>query len=1148
MSFVHLHSHTEYSILDASNEIKEYVKRVKDLGMNAAAITDHGNMFGCIAFYDACTSAGIKPIIGCEVYEAPKSRFEKSVIDGHKYFHLILLAENNKGYENLSQIVTHGFTDGMYYGKPRVDEELLRQYHEGIICMSACLAGRIPQQVMAGDMDGARQSIARYVDIFGKDNFFLEIQDHNDIQEEQVAHALYKLSQETGIGLVATNDCHYTMPEDAEAHAVLLMMRDKITINDPSNDYGQGQLYVKSEEEMRGLFPYAPEAIENTQKIADRCNVTFEFHKTKMPKAPVPEGKTSWEHLNDLCSKGLAEKYPDDDGTIRKQLDYELSVIQKMGFVDYFIIVAEYCDWSREHGVAVGPGRGSAAGSVATYCMGITDIDPTEYALFFERFLNPERVSMPDIDVDFSDKNRYRVVDHAKELYGNDNVCQIITFLTMASRKIICSVGKVYGYPVKFYQQLATLVPKGPNMTLTQGLKESVELKQRYDEDPDAKKIIDMSLKLEGLPCGTSKHAAGVIIADRPVRDYIPLAVAKTGELVSEFDAVTCEKLGLLKMDFLGLKTLSVLEVCLENIKRTTGKSIDIDKIDIADKNVYDFIGTGNTVGVFQLESGGMQAFMKKLRPRSLEDLIAGIALYRPGPMDYIPNYLAGKNSVQTIRYLCPQLKPILETTYNTIVYQEQVMQIFQSLAGYSLGQADNIRRAMSKKKQYVIDEERQYFVNGDPKRGISGCKANGISEDVANQIYDQMNDFAKYAFNKSHSAAYALISYETAWLKYYYPVEYMAAIISVFTGSPDKALAYIADARKSGIKVLPPNINTSVGDCIPEDGNIRMGLSIVKGVGEGLVQNIINYRNAHGPFVSFCDFLPACESLGANKGSVGALIKSGAFDLMPETRASMLASYEKVLISLKPDKNQIEGQISIFDFMGKEDGFEQVRIDPLPELDQDTLLKQEKETTGFYISAHPLDEYRYFFNKATTRKICALEEEEDSSHRGMPPVLTIGGIITSYQRMYTKKESKPMCKFKLEDDTGEILCLAFPKAYQMSNIGKLRIGEDSKVIVKGRYDNEDEEPKFVVDSILRFEDAKKNLNVTFDSAEEYKAAIPKFTKVLEKYRGEDIVTVTILHPSRMQKDVCRTFRVNEASLKKLRRMYGSKHLVIGAS
>lgn len=1146
MSFVHLHSHTEYSVLDASNKIKQYVAKVQSLGMTAAAITDHGNMFGCIAFYDACMEAGIKPIIGCEVYEAPKSRFEKDPEE--RYYHLILLAENNEGYKNLSQIVTHGFTDGMYYGKPRVDEELLRKYSKGVICMSACLAGRIPKQIMKGDLDGARASIAAYMDIFGKGNFFLEIQDHNDTNEQTVAHELYKLSRETGVPLVATNDCHYTNKEDAEAHAVLLMMRDKITVKDPSNDYGNGQLYVKSEEEMRELFAYVPEAIENTQKIADRCNVTFKFHETKMPKAPIPEGKTSWEHLNDMCSKGLAEKYPHDDGTIRKQLDYELSVIRKMGFVDYFIIVAEYCDWSREHGVAVGPGRGSAAGSVATYCMGITDIDPTKYALFFERFLNPERVSMPDIDIDFSDKNRYKVVDHAKKLYGTDNVCQIITFITMASRKIIQSVGKVYGYPVSYYQNLATMVPAEPGMTLKKALEESVELKKAYKSEERAKKIIDMSLELEGLPCSTSKHAAGVIIADRPVRDYIPLAVAKTGELVSEYDAVTCEKLGLLKMDFLGLKTLSVLELCLQNIKRTTGKEIDIDKIDIADPKVYDYIGTGNTVGVFQLESSGMQSFIKKLKPRSLEDLIAGIALYRPGPMDYIPNYLAGKNSVSSIRYLCPQLKPILETTYNTIVYQEQVMQIFQKLAGYSLGQADNIRRAMSKKKQYVINEERKFFVNGDPSRGIAGCVANGISTEVAEDIYSQMNDFAKYAFNKSHSAAYAVISYQTAWLKYYYPVEYMAAIVSVFRSTPDKALAYIAAARKSGIKILPPDINKSIDDCVPEDGNIRMGLSIIKGVGEEVVKNIIEKRKTSGPFSSFADFLPYCNEIGANKKTVSAMIQAGAFDEMPETRNAMLSSYEQILVSLKPGKGDMEGQISLFDLFGKDAGMERVSIPVLPEFDQDVLLRQEKISTGFYISAHPLDEYRYFFNKAVTKKISTLSEKEDASHtRYAQKQEKIGGIITSYKKLYTKKKAKPMCTFTLEDDTGEIKVVAFPKVYEEIGLDDLDIGEDSKVLVIGRVSDDGDEEQFIASRIISFEQASKSLKILFRSAEEYSSAAEELEHITHRYHGMDVVTVVIMGEHRLRKDICRTFDINSESLRFLRNKYGRKNIVIGA-
>ncbi|MDE7276527.1 MAG: DNA polymerase III subunit alpha, partial [Lachnospiraceae bacterium] len=793
MAFTHLHVHTEYSLLDGSNKIKEYVKRVKELGMDSAAITDHGVMYGVIDFYKAAKEVGIKPILGCEVYVAPNSRFDKELVGGEdRYYHLVLLAENNVGYENLTKIVSRGHTEGYYY-RPRVDMEVLREFHEGIIALSACLAGEVQRYIQKGMLEEAKKSARKYEDCFGKGNFFLELQDHGIPAQKTVNTALLNMSRELDIPLVATNDVHYTYAEDEKSHDILLCLQTGKKLADEDRlRYEGGQYYVKSEEEMKGLFLYAWEAVENTQRIADRCNVEIEFGVYKVPHYEVPEGHDSWSYLNKLCTEGLAKRYPEDDGTLRERMDYELDIIHTMGFVDYFLIVWDYINYCRENGIAVGPGRGSAAGSIVSYCLRITDIDPIKYSLLFERFLNPERVSMPDIDVDFCFERRQEVIDYVGRKYGSDKVVQIVTFGTMAAKAVIRDVGRVMDLPYAYVDSIAKMVPKELNITIDKALEMNPEFKKLYMEEEQVHELVDMSRRLEGLPRHTSTHAAGVVICPAAAENYVPLSRGADGSINTQFTMTTIEELGLLKMDFLGLRTLTVIQNAASMVEKNKGIHIDIDNIDYNDPAVLASIGTGRTDGVFQLESGGMKNFMKELKPQSLEDVIAGISLYRPGPMDFIPKYIKGKNNPDSITYDCPQLEPILEPTYGCIVYQEQVMQIVRELGGYTMGRSDLVRRAMSKKKQYVMEQERKNFTYGNEAEGVPGCVANGISAQVADHIYDTMMDFAKYAFNKSHAACYAVVAYQTAYLKYYYPIEFMAALLTSVVDNSGKVSEYI--------------------------------------------------------------------------------------------------------------------------------------------------------------------------------------------------------------------------------------------------------------------------------------------------------------------------------------------------------------------
>ena len=856
MSFAHLHVHTEFSLLDGSNKIKEYVSRVKELGMNSAAITDHGVMYGVIDFYREAKKQGINPILGCEVYVAPNSRFDREITGGDdRYYHLVLLAENEEGYANLTKIVSKGFVEGYYY-KPRVDKELLRKYHKGIIALSACLAGEVARFLTKGLYEEAKKTALEYQEIFGEGNFFLELQDHGIPEQGLVNQQLFKMSEETGIELVATNDIHYTYAEDAKPHDILLCIQTGKKLSDENRmRYDGGQYYVKSEEEMLRLFPYAKQALENTQKIADRCHVEIEFGVTKLPKYDVPDGYTSWEYLQKLCYEGLEKRYGDPSEELKERLSYELETIHQMGYVDYFLIVWDFIKYAKDHGISVGPGRGSAAGSIVSYCLEITTIDPIRYQLLFERFLNPERVSMPDIDVDFCYERRQEVIDYVTRKYGKDCVAQIVTFGTLAARGVIRDVGRVMDLPYAYVDSISKMIPQELGITIDKALKMNPDLKKLYDTDETVTNLIDMAKRLEGLPRHCSMHAAGVVICQKPVDEYVPLSRAADGTITTQFIMTTLEELGLLKMDFLGLRTLTVIQNAVL-LARRKQPELNINQIDYNDQKVLDYIGTGKTDGVFQLESAGMKGFMKELKPHNLEDVIAGISLYRPGPMDFIPQYIRGKNDSSSITYDCPQLEPILAPTYGCIVYQEQVMQIVRDLAGYSLGRSDLLRRAMSKKKAAVMEKERKIFIYGDEETGVPGCIKNGIDEQTANKIYDEMIDFAKYAFNKSHAAAYAVVSYQTAWLKYYFPVEYMAALMTSVIDNPSKVSEYIYACRQMNIKILPPDINKGEANFSVDGGDIRYGLAAIKSIGRPVIKAIVEDREELGLFQNLEDFI----------------------------------------------------------------------------------------------------------------------------------------------------------------------------------------------------------------------------------------------------------------------------------------------------
>lgn len=1147
MSFTHLHVHTEFSLLDGSCKIKEIVARAKELGMDSLAITDHGVMYGVIDFYKAAKEVGIKPIIGCEVYVAPGSRFNKEAGQSEdKYHHLVLLAENNKGYSNLMKIVSKGFIDGFYY-KPRVDYEVLEQYHEGIIALSACLAGEVQKYLARGFYEEGKKAALKYQDIFGKGNYYLELQDHGIPEQKMVNSSLLRMSKELDIELVATNDVHYINAEDSVAHDILLCIQTGKKVSDEDRmRYEGGQFYLKSEDEMRKLFPYALQALENTHKIAQRCNVEIEFGVTKLPRYDVPDGYTSWEYLNHLCTKGLNEKYPDDDGTLRERLDYELGIINKMGYVDYFLIVWDFINYAKSNDIMVGPGRGSAAGSIVSYCLGITDIDPIKYDLLFERFLNPERVSMPDIDVDFCYERRQEVIDYVVRKYGKDRVVQIVTFGTLAARNVIRDVGRVLDLPYATVDEVAKMIPKDIGITIQKALDQSEDFRKLYNSNEEVKNLINMAKRLEGLPRHTSMHAAGVVISQKSVDEYVPLSRASDGSVTTQYIMTTLEELGLLKMDFLGLRTLTVIQNAVKYAEKSTGRKIDINKIDYNDKNVLDYIGTGKTDGIFQLESSGMKNFMKELKPQSLEDIIAGISLYRPGPMDFIPKYLDGKNNPDNITYDCPQLEKILKPTYGCIVYQEQVMQIVRELAGYTLGRSDLVRRAMSKKKQSVMEKEKKNFVYGNPEENVKGCIANGIDEQIAIKIYNDMMDFAKYAFNKSHAAAYAVVSYQTAFLKYYYPVEYMAALMTSVIENSTKVSEYIVTSRSMGIKLLPPDINEGESGFSVKNNSIVYGLSAIKSIGKSVIDTIVEERELNGKYTSLKNFIERLSGKEVNKRTVENFIKAGAFDSLDGNRRQLMTVYSRIIDSVNEEKKKsITGQMSLFDLVSDEDKADyEIRMPDLEEYSKEEKLAFEKEVLGVYVSGHPLEQYEDKWRKnvkSFTKDF--ITDEEGNTIAKDNTVTIVGGMIDTIT-LKTTRNGKTMAFITLEDLYGVMEILIFPNVLERY---RYMLKENEKIFVKGKVSiGDDEQGKLICDQIISFDKVPRELWIQFKDKNEY---MLKENELLEFIRNSDGNDTLIIYckAEKAKKVFPRNMRINADAgmVNRLSEKYGTDNVKV---
>ena len=1148
MSFAHLHVHTEFSLLDGSNKIKEYVSRVKELGMNSAAITDHGVMYGVIDFYREAKKQGINPILGCEVYVAPNSRFDREITGGDdRYYHLVLLAENEEGYANLTKIVSKGFVEGYYY-KPRVDKELLRKYHKGIIALSACLAGEVARFLTKGLYEEAKKTALEYQEIFGEGNFFLELQDHGIPEQGLVNQQLFKMSEETGIELVATNDIHYTYAEDAKPHDILLCIQTGKKLSDENRmRYDGGQYYVKSEEEMLRLFPYAKQALENTQKIADRCHVEIEFGVTKLPKYDVPDGYTSWEYLQKLCYEGLEKRYGDPSEELKERLAYELETIHQMGYVDYFLIVWDFIKYAKDHGISVGPGRGSAAGSIVSYCLEITTIDPIRYQLLFERFLNPERVSMPDIDVDFCYERRQEVIDYVTRKYGKDCVAQIVTFGTLAARGVIRDVGRVMDLPYAYVDSISKMIPQELGITIDKALKMNPDLKKLYDTDETVTNLIDMAKRLEGLPRHCSMHAAGVVICQKPVDEYVPLSRAADGTITTQFIMTTLEELGLLKMDFLGLRTLTVIQNAVL-LARRKQPELNINQIDYNDQKVLDYIGTGKTDGVFQLESAGMKGFMKELKPHNLEDVIAGISLYRPGPMDFIPQYIRGKNDSSSITYDCPQLEPILAPTYGCIVYQEQVMQIVRDLAGYSLGRSDLLRRAMSKKKAAVMEKERKIFIYGDEETGVPGCIKNGIDEQTANKIYDEMIDFAKYAFNKSHAAAYAVVSYQTAWLKYYFPVEYMAALMTSVIDNPSKVSEYIYACRQMNIKILPPDINKGEANFSVDDGDIRYGLAAIKSIGRPGIKAIVEDREELGLFQNLEDFITRLSAKNIlNKRTIENLIKAGALDTLGGTRKQFMSIYVQIVDHVTQEKkNSMVGQMTLFDLVSEDQKEEfQIRMPDVGEYSKETLLAFEKEVLGIYVSGHPLEAYEEKWKKSISATTADFQLDEETGHTkvhdGAKEI--IGGMITEKTIKHTKT-NQMMAFITVEDLLGTVEVVVFPRDYE-KNRDYLEV--DSKVFVRGRVSEEDDKPsKMICEKIIPFERTKKELWIQFPDKATFLDEEQIVYGYLADSDGDDEVMIYCAKERAVKKlPKNRNIGINEQILSRLMNHFGEKRVKV---
>lgn len=1102
MMFVHLHVHSEYSLLDGSCRIKELIKRTKELGMNSIAITDHGVMYGAIDFYKEAVSYGIKPIIGCEIYVSPRSLYDKEYGIDNLNYHLILLCKNMTGYENLMKIVSKASIDGFYY-KPRVDHQYLKEHSEGLIALSSCLGGEIPLYLLSGDYEKAKETAIFYNSVFGTGNFYLELQYHGLSQQEKVNSELIKLSKELNIPLVATNDVHYLNKEDHLAHEVLLCIQTGKNMDDADRmSFPTDQFYLKSPDEMYEMFSYCKEALENTVKIADMCNLEFEFNKTKLPKYEVPDGMKSDEYLRKLCIDGLYKRYPNPSDEVIERLNYELSVIEKMGYVDYFLIVWDFIKFARDNGIMTGPGRGSAAGSLVAYCLGITKIDPIKYNLLFERFLNPERVSMPDIDSDFCYERRQEVIDYVVKKYGENRVAQIITFGTMAARAAIRDVGRALNFPYAEVDAIAKMIPFELGMTIDKAIELNPELKDKYENDEKIRRLIDISRSLEGLPRHASTHAAGVVISSEPLVKYVPLQ-KNEGSIVTQFTMTTLEELGLLKMDFLGLRTLTVIRDTLNIIKETKGIDVDIDNIDFEDKEVYALISKGDTEGVFQLESSGMKQFMTELRPEKLEDVIAGISLYRPGPMDQIPRYIENKNHPENIKYEHPLLKPILDVTYGCMVYQEQVMQIVRDLAGYSLGRSDLVRRAMAKKKMKVMEEERKNFIYGIKDENgnyiVPGAVNRGVDEATANRLFDEMIDFANYAFNKSHAAAYAVVAFQTAYLKRYYPVEFMAALLNSFVDNTDKVAFYVQVLKKMGIQILPPDINESYSYFSVVNGKIRFGLAAVKNVGLNATLEIVEDRRKNGRYTSIIDFFERIDEMQLNKKAVESLIKAGAFDSFGVYRSQLLAVYEGIMESIhKSRERNIKGQISLF-----EGDIEKHKVDyslpDIKEFSKDMILSMEKETMGLYISGHPLDEYQDDIRRIANCTTRDLKNGDDSFAKKSvfdDQDVVLVGIVENKKIKFTKNNNM-MAFVNLADLYGTIEVIVFPAVYE--RYSKF-LSEDLPVVIKGKVSlREDEEPKILCDEVEPLTHRIREklwLNV------KEQKDVEKIKGILTKYRG----------------------------------------------
>ncbi|MCF0137766.1 MAG: DNA polymerase III subunit alpha [Oscillospiraceae bacterium] len=1156
MSFVHLHVHSEYSLLDGACRIESLVKRARELGQTALAVTDHGVMYGAVAFYKACRAEGIKPIIGCEVYIAPRTRFDKEHNIDAEYTHLILLCRNETGYRNLCRLVSAGFTEGFYI-KPRIDWALLEQYSEGLICLSGCAAGAIPRLINSGRLEEAKAKALELRSIFGEDGFYLELQDHGIEVERRAAEGILRIHEETGIPLAVTNDAHYIEKKDAYYQDVLMCIQMGRSVADPARMKFEGDsFYLKSEEEMRALYPGHPDAADNTAKIAELCNFDFEFGNYKLPRFVLPEGETdSFLYLRSLCRKGFAGRYPEDDGTVEKQLEYELEMIKKMGFVDYFLIVSDFIAYAKGKGIPVGPGRGSAAGSVVSYTLGITDVDPVKYSLFFERFLNPERVSMPDIDIDFCVNRRGEVIDYVNRKYGSDHVAQIVTFGTMAAKGAVRDAGRVLDFSYAECDAVAKQIPQTLGMTLDEALRVSKPLRDIYESDENMRHLIDTARAIEGMPRHASMHAAGVVITDRPVYEYVPLS--KNDEnVVTQYQMTTLEELGLLKMDFLGLRNLTVLEDAAKLV-RETEPGFEVEKIPDGDKASFDMISAGKTCGVFQLESTGMTAVCTGLKPRSVEDITAVIALYRPGPMDSIPRFIECSGNPEKISYKHELLRPILDVTYGCIVYQEQVIEIFRRLAGFSLGQADMIRRAMSKKKHKVIDAERIAFVHGDPERGIEGAVHRGVPESVADSIYDEILAFASYAFNKAHAVSYAIVAYRTAYMKRHYPRQYMAALLSSVLENSVKVAEYIAECRDMGIRLLPPDVNESGADFTVVGENIRFGLVAIKNIGRGFVNEIIKARSCDGAFKSFEDFCRRMSGRELNRRAVENLIRAGAFDSFGAKRKALLQISELMLDSIAQElKNNVAGQMNLFgepDFA--ESSAVEIKLPDVEEFSRSELMAMEKETTGLYLSGHPMDEYRELVRRAGVVPLGAImaDGETETSHRRFADGenVTVAGVVQS-SRTRTTRSNTLMSYINLEDDTGAMELIAFQRALD-SGGGYIR--DNAALLVKGRISLRDEkEPQLMVEQIRPISDlgagqtdgkkpeTKKEARLWVKLPSQDSPAIERIGLILTMFPGEQQL---VLYCQKENKKLAAKCVIHEALVAELKEMLGEENVVV---